>query len=887
MYRGNSSKSKLYGRLAFLGSLCLVVVFSIISIYSGWNLDQRVYYLVNHPLNLATRVGELHYSMLAMEGHIGKISTYNSPEEIKRTRKMLERDRAEIEDSLRYIETYYLGSKQDIIQLVSDISLIYKRQEELFKAAASKSPEQMDSLIYETLTPLYRQVDSDTNAILTSAEGRMNKMAAQASDLLRINIIMSLIFSAIIVLLAFISQRFFYKHAKEQEYKDYFLRIISENVGNVFIIYNLETRRAEYVSPNSINVLGIDKDLLLNNPELLLDYCIDEHAVNLEPLFADEKHLTRHTAHECLIRDSELDREKWIMVDVYPVQENEKSVQYIISISDLTRVKESQQVLKDALISAQKANDAKSEFLSRMSHEIRTPMNAIIGMTTIAANALGDQPKLEDCLNKIASSSRHLLMLINDVLDMSKIESGKFSIAHEPLDLSELIRNVSSIIYPQAKAKGQHFSVSTSDVKHEMLYGDTLRLSQVLINILSNSIKFTPEGGVIGLNIRETPSTLSNHTKLIFTLSDTGLGMSQEFLEDLFKPFSQEHVGKANVFGGTGLGMAITKNIISLMGGSITVQSEQGKGSTFIVSIDFEVQENVTHFAANLPLGEMKVLIADDDRGTCEHLSLILKKMGINSDWVMSGQEALKLALEAFEKGESYDIIILDWKMPGFDGFDTARAIREKIGQSVMLIVMSAYDFSDIERDAREAGANAFLLKPLFQSDIYNTLISLTRGAGFTTNEPVDAPNLTGKRFLLAEDNELNQEIGLEFLKMTGAEVDIAPDGAEALCMFSNSPPHTYAAIFMDIQMPVMDGYEATRQIRALPRAEAQEIPIIAMTANAFAEDVAEAINAGMNSHLSKPIDLGTLFKLLREYFAEQPENNQENSSKNNAENKA
>lgn len=876
MYRGNSSRSKLYGRLTFLGSICLVIIFSIISIYNGWNLDQRVYYLVNHPLNLATRVGELHYSMLAMEGHIGKISAYNSPDELKQTQKMLEADRASIEDSLRYIETYYLGSKQDIIKLVRDISLIYNRQEELLNFAASTSPAKMDALIEKTLTPLYRQVDSDTNAILTSAEGRMSKMATQASDLLRINIIMSLLFSAIIVLLAFISQRFFYKHAKEQEYKDYFLRIISENAGNVFIIYNLETKRAEYVSPNSINVLGIDKDLLLKNPELLLDYCIDEHAINLEPLFADGKQLAKHDAHECLIRDSGGDREKWIMVDVYPVQEGGKSVQYIISISDLTRVKETQQVLKDALISAQKANDAKSEFLSRMSHEIRTPMNAIIGMTTIAANALGDQAKLEDCLNKIASSSRHLLMLINDVLDMSKIESGKFSIAHEPLDLSELIRNVSSIIYPQAKSKGQHFSVSTSDVKHEMLFGDTLRLSQVLINILSNSIKFTPEHGAITLNIQEMPSALPNHAKLVFTLSDTGLGMSQEFLEDLFKPFSQEHAGRANVFGGTGLGMAITKNIISLMGGTITVQSEQGKGSTFIVSIDFELQANVTSFAGNLALGDLKVLIADDDRGTCEHLSLILKKMGINSHWVTSGQEALKLALEAFEKGESYDIIILDWKMPGFDGFDTARAIREKIGQSVMLIVMSAYDFADIEHDAREAGANAFLLKPLFQSDIYNTLVSLTRGAAFTTNEPVDAPNLAGKRFLLAEDNELNQEIGQEFLSMTGADVDIAADGAEALRMFSDSPPQTYAAIFMDIQMPVMDGYEATRQIRALPRGDAQAIPIIAMTANAFAEDVADATNAGMNSHISKPIDLGTLFKLLREYFVEETKNTEE-----------
>ena len=525
-----------------------------------------------------------------------------------------------------------------------------------------------------------------------------------------------------------------------------------------------------------------------------------------------------------------------------------------------------QLILQDALNSAKKANDAKRSFLSRMSHEIRTPMNAIIGMTTIAFNYLDDQKRLTDCLSKITFSSRHLLMLINDVLDMSKIEDGKLNVNNEVFDLKKVIESLTDIHYQQAAARGLTFELTVSGFDEELLIGDPLRVNQILINLLSNAIKFTPKGGSVKLEVRKLRRQ-GDRLWLRFTIKDTGIGMEPEFLKNLYEPFEQANNGVAKKYGGTGLGMAITKNLVALMDGSIDVQSEPGAGTVFNVDLPFGLPEQAENKAA--VLDELKVLVVDDDRDCCEHASLLLQKMGVCVDWVLSGFAAVDKVKFALENGEGcYDVCFIDWCMPDLNGIETARRIREYVGPEALIIIISAYDWSEIEQQARAAGVNAFIAKPLFASSLYNTLLTVAQKgqltAGETGREQIKY-DFAGKKVLLAEDNELNAEIAVELLKLVGLEVDHAANGQEAVELFQQSAA-AYLMIFMDIQMPLMNGYEAARIIRGSAAASAQSIPIIAMTANAFRDDVQAALDAGMNGHIAKPIDVDILYKTISEY---------------------
>ena len=525
-----------------------------------------------------------------------------------------------------------------------------------------------------------------------------------------------------------------------------------------------------------------------------------------------------------------------------------------------------QLILQDALNSAKKANDAKRSFLSRMSHEIRTPMNAIIGMTTIAFNYLDDQKRLTDCLSKITFSSRHLLMLINDVLDMSKIEDGKLNVNNEVFDLKKVIESLTDIHYQQAAARGLTFELTVSGFDEEMLIGDPLRVNQILINLLSNAIKFTPKGGSVKLEVRKLRRQ-GDRLWLRFTIKDTGIGMEPEFLKNLYEPFEQANNGVAKKYGGTGLGMAITKNLVALMDGSIDVQSEPGAGTVFNVDLPFGLPEQAENKAA--VLDELKVLVVDDDRDCCEHASLLLQKMGVCVDWVLNGFAAVDKVKFAIEIGEGcYDVCFIDWCMPDLNGIETARRIREYVGPEALIIIISAYDWSEIEQQAHAAGVNAFIAKPLFASSLYNTLLTVAQKgqltAGETGREQIKY-DFAGKKVLLAEDNELNAEIAVELLKLVGLEVDHAANGQEAVELFQQSAA-AYLMIFMDIQMPLMNGYEAARIIRGSAAASAQSIPIIAMTANAFRDDVQAALDAGMNGHIAKPIDVDILYKTIAEY---------------------
>ncbi|MCB6343268.1 PAS domain-containing hybrid sensor histidine kinase/response regulator [Enterocloster lavalensis] len=571
----------------------------------------------------------------------------------------------------------------------------------------------------------------------------------------------------------------------------------------------------------------------------------------------------------------------WLQVNATCVDWQEGCPVYLvifIDITDVTELREMQrkliaqtEALKDALSVAEQANRAKSDFLSRMSHEIRTPMNAIIGMTTIAAAYIEDRKRVEDCLEKIGYSSKHLMTLINDVLDMSKIDAGKMQISHETFSLERTLESITSMVYPQAADKGLTFTVPPVDLSDTVLTGDELRLNQILINLLSNAVKFTPEGGTIRLEIRQLWRR-PGRVRLRFTVSDTGVGMSEAFLGHIFDPFEQEDGRRAG--GGTGLGMPITRNLVTLMGGTISVKSRPDQGSTFTVELDFDLPDrgNAAPEQKLHAIQSLKVLVADDDRDSCIHASLLLQNLGIDSDWVQTGRECVEKVCAAHRSGADYDVCLVDWRMPDMDGIEATRCMREAVGPDTLIIIITAYDWGAIEQSARAAGANAFLSKPIFASTLYNALLAVTgiEKAVLCPNPggSIRRPQLAGRHVLLVEDNEINREIAMELLKMVEITVDYAGDGQEAVDKFLAFGDN-YDLILMDVQMPVMDGYRATQAIRSSGHPRAGSIPIIAMTADAFHEDVVRATEAGMDGHLAKPIDPERLYQTLAERLAE------------------
>lgn len=517
------------------------------------------------------------------------------------------------------------------------------------------------------------------------------------------------------------------------------------------------------------------------------------------------------------------------------------------------------QELQAALQEAEIANREKSDFLSRMSHDIRTPMNAIMGMTDIAAAHMDNPDKIRDCLRKISLSSQHLLGLINDVLDMSKIESGKMTLAEELIELPEVMDTIVSIMQSSVKAKQQNFDVRLQHLRHEQLYCDSLRLRQVLINVLSNASKFTPPGGTISFDIEELPSASAGQAWFQFTVTDTGIGIKPEFLRDIFKPFTREKDSRIDKTEGSGLGMAISKKIVDLMGGTIEVSSGVGIGTSFTIRLPLQISTLDLH-AFKFP--DLKIIVVDDDVIVCEYTTEILRQIGIRADWETDGQRAVQKVLTAYREGRPYDAVILDCRMPDQDGVETAAIIRSNISAPLPIILISAYDSAEIEEKARQAGVNGFMTKPVFLSTLCRALQKYVLGEE-VTGEQKGAADFSGKRFLLVEDNELNREIAVEMLESTGAAVDMACDGAAGADKFIASPSGYYDLILMDVQMPIMNGYEATRKIRAAAKEDALTVPIVAMTADAFAEDIIEAKKAGMNSHLAKPLNLATLVREL------------------------
>ncbi len=519
-------------------------------------------------------------------------------------------------------------------------------------------------------------------------------------------------------------------------------------------------------------------------------------------------------------------------------------------------------LLRNALSAAQHANQAKTMFLNNMSHDIRTPMNAIIGFTSLAASHLDNPQRVKEYLQKISVSSEHLLSLINDVLDMSRIESGRVKLDEQPLHLPDLMHDIRTIVQPTISSKRLDFVIDTVDVRDENIITDKLRLNQILLNILSNGVKFNKVGGVVSLRIRQLHKAPAGYANYEFIIRDTGIGMKQEFLNEIFDAFSREETCTVSGIPGTGLGMTITKNIVDMMGGTIHVKSQEGIGTEFTVSLTFKLSGEPVVYEKLEHLQGLRVLVADDDTDTCLNISEMLSDIGMRPEWTASGKEAVIRAKYAYEIGDEFSAYIIDWLMPDMNGIETVRRIRRVIGDGKPIIILTAYDWADVEEEAREAGVTAFCEKPLFMSELRDVL-----SQPFRMTEPVKEKKVdfSGEKVLLVEDNQLNQEIAATILEEMGLIVETVDDGTEAVEKLKNAVPGQYDVILMDIQMPFMDGYEATRQIRSMEDSAIAQVPIIAMTANAFSSDRERAKACGMDGYLTKPVNVKMMADVLND----------------------
>ena len=731
----------------------------------------------------------------------------------------------------------------------------------------------------------------DTDAMLLNLDGRNYYLVYEKSDiqdwiflgLVRADIVNAsmnslqrstmllvgaVLFCIAAFLISFINQKNrtnLRKKDTEILYRDELFQKLSMNVDDVFLMLDAKTYQADYVSQNVEKLLGITVEQIRKDIYILGKLHPEESEDSEKNYLKEIKvHEQREWDFQCVHQKT--GEKRWFYIVAMGSEVNGKK-KYILVMSDRTSDWKMNQALSEAVHAAETANRAKSTFLSNMSHDIRTPMNAIIGFTTLAVSNIDDRKRVRDYLGKILSSSNHLLSLINDILDMSRIESGKIHLEETEVSLSDVLHDLKTIISGQIHAKQLELYMDAMDVTNEDVYCDKTRLNQVLLNLLSNAVKFTPAGGTVSVRIRQCPGTVKGSELYEIRVKDNGIGMSQEFVQKIFSPFERERTSTVSRTQGTGLGMAITKNIVNMMGGTIEVQTEQGKGTEFIVRLPLRIQSEYQRIEKIAELEGLKALVVDDDFNTCDSVTKMLVRVGMRSEWTLSGKEAVLRARQSIELGDAFHAYIIDWRLPDMNGIEVTRQIRS-LGDDTPIIILTAYDWSAIEVEARAAGVTAFCAKPLFMSDIRETLMT---AIGQSQDEPEDSvlpaagSDFRGRCILLVEDNELNSEIALEILNEYGFLVDTAENGAEAVEKVKNSMPGNYDLVLMDVQMPVMNGYEATKQIRALDDPALAGITILAMTANAFDEDRKEALECGMDGFLSKPIVIEELIDALRD----------------------
>ena len=647
-------------------------------------------------------------------------------------------------------------------------------------------------------------------------------------------------------------------------YRDELFTRLSRNVDDVFFMLDAETSRTDYVSPNIERLLGVPLEQVQQDIRALRALHPKDSPDHDKNFLAgiqcgEQSEWDADYAHQ------QTGERRWFHI-VAMGSEVAGRTKYILVMSDRTADRKINQALSEAVAAAEAASRAKSTFLSNMSHDIRTPMNAIIGFTTLAVSNIDNQERVKDYLTKTLSSSRHLLALINDILDMSRIESGKLHLEETEVNLAEMLHDIKTIVSGQIYAKQLELYMDVLDVADEDVYCDRTRLGQILLNLLSNAIKFTPAGGTVSVRIRQLAGTVRDCAQYEFRVRDNGIGMSPEFAQKIFEPFERERTSTVSRIQGTGLGMAITRNIVEMMGGTIKVQTEKNRGTEFIICLPLRVRTGTRREEKIAELAGLKALVVDDDFNTCDSVAKLLTRVGMRAEWTLSGREAVLRARQSIELGDPCRAYIIDWRLPDMNGIEVTRQIRS-LNDDTPIIILTAYDWLDIEAEAKAAGVTAFCSKPMFLSDLRDTLLTAI-GHMQTADEqdilPGKNADFRGRHILLVEDNELNREIAMTILHEYGFLVDIAENGAVAVEKVRTSDPGRYDLVLMDVQMPVMDGYTATQRIRALKDPARAAVPIVAMTANVFEEERKQAFDCGMNGFLSKPIVVEELIDALK-----------------------
>lgn len=861
MRRKREGMSEAQWKLNMVAVIVLMIVYLIVTLYNSERLAAQVEKMSSHPFEMVVAGGELKMCIAKMQVRVERLYKHNTMDDVIYIRGILDELYEETDQVLKRLKHAYQGSDKEWDNLEDNLDEIKKQQNGfLLYVSADECFPQDQVIAYEEekIEPLYQETTAMIDEMLEDAE-EGGLQYVQNVEQLRVRVLVLSIILMVAMLAVFIfSQYIMWRQRKELQNRSTLFDSLSKSIDDAFVIRDAKSGEIVYRSLNMERVLGISP-----TDETLYQGVKSEDVDEIYRYIGD---FELAASYKKLVEYTRPDGEKrWVLLRLYRVN-NLDTPQVISFYSDRTNEEKQRIFLDAAMENADKANQAKGDFLARMSHEIRTPLNAIIGLVTLAIASIEDSAKVQDCLTKINFSSKHLLMLIDDILDMSQIESNKMKLQNEEFDIYQFINSFVVTIYSQAKAKNLEFKESiTGFSEGSEYYGDSLRMGQILLNLVSNAIKFTPEGGSVFLKV-EKLVTKKNLDIVRFEVTDTGIGMSEEVQERIFAPFEQADSSIAAKFGGTGLGMSITKNLVMLMDGKIYVNSKENEGTTFTVDIPLLKKESETKIPDFENMG-LNALVVDDEEEECRHAVRVLQEIKIQAEWVMHGAQAIERVISHHRGNRDYDICLIDWKMHDIDGIEVTRRIRAEVGYDVPIVMISAYDYMEIEEEARAAGVDGFLPKPLYRTAVYEEISrELKEREGRQIQGKAKQKLLSGKKILLAEDNDINRDIAKELLELQGATVIACEDGKQALQAFQNSGIREYDAILLDIRMPVLDGYETAGRIRALNRKDAVIIPMIAVTAHAFSGDVTAALRAGMNAHVSKPLDIAELCdKLIKE----------------------
>ena len=861
MRRKREGMSEAQWKLNMVAVIVLMIVYLIVTLYNSERLAAQTEKMSSHPFEMVVAGGELKMCIAKMQVRVERLYKHNTMDDVIYIRGILDELYEETDQVLKRLKHAYQGSDKEWDNLEDNLDEIKKQQNGfLLYVSADECFPQDQVIAYEEekIEPLYQETTAMIDEMLEDAE-EGGLQYVQNVEQLRVRVLVLSIILMVAMLAVFIfSQYIMWRQRKELQNRSTLFDSLSKSIDDAFVIRDAKSGEIVYRSLNMERVLGISP-----TDETLYQGLKSEDVDEIYRYIGD---FELAASYKKLVEYTRPDGEKrWVLLRLYRVN-NLDTPQVISFYSDRTNEEKQRIFLDAAMENADKANQAKGDFLARMSHEIRTPLNAIIGLVTLAIASIEDSAKVQDCLTKINFSSKHLLMLIDDILDMSQIESNKMKLQNEEFDIYQFINSFVVTIYSQAKAKNLEFKESiTGFSEGSEYYGDSLRMGQILLNLVSNAIKFTPECGSVFLKV-EKLVTKKNLDIVRFEVTDTGIGMSEEVQERIFAPFEQADSSIAAKFGGTGLGMSITKNLVMLMDGKIYVNSKENEGTTFTVDIPLLKKESETKIPDFENMG-LNALVVDDEEEECRHAVRVLQEIKIQAEWVMHGAQAIERVISHHRGNRDYDICLIDWKMHDIDGIEVTRRIRAEVGYDVPIVMISAYDYMEMEEEARAAGVDGFLPKPLYRTAVYEEISrELKEREGRQIQGKAKQKLLSGKKILLVEDNDINRDIAKELLELQGATVIACEDGKQALQAFQNSGIREYDAILLDIRMPVLDGYETAGRIRALNRKDAVIIPMIAVTAHAFSGDVTAALRAGMNAHVSKPLDIAELCdKLIKE----------------------